>query len=157
MRVSATFTTDPKLMLRSYRACHPRAIPIRWMIGLAGIAVSVGTHSVYPAVAGLVYVSFLAASVRWQLRRYLQGARQVTVVISDDAYETTGPEGVTRSWRWSDFKALERRGEFWVLRISSMRAIAFPAMALEREQTEQFVEHMAAVGLLEKPQVSADQ
>lgn len=152
MQVSATFTTDPKLILRSYRACHPRAIPIRWMIGLSAFSLSIVTYSPYPAMAGLLCVFFLATSVRWQLRRYLKGARQVTVAISDDGYQTTGLEGVTRAWRWSEFTAVERRGEFWVLRMSSIRAIAFPAEALNPGQTKQFVERMAEVGLLQRPE-----
>lgn len=148
MQISATFQTNPSLILRSYRACHPTAVPTRWAIGLVGASASVFAQSMLPIMTALVIIILLVASVRFQLRRYLRGPRQVDVLIDEEGYRVTGPEGVTRRFPWSMMTSVRRRRGFWVLCATAARAIGLPVDALDDPQTAAFVELVRSKGLL---------
>jgi len=148
VQISVTFQTDPSLILRSYRACHPTAIPTRWAIGMVGLSAGVLARSLLPIVTALVVIILLVSSVRLQLRRYLRGPRQVDVSIDEDGYRTTGREGITRRFPWSIMKSVRRRSGFWVLRATAARAIGLPVDALDAQQTAAFVALVRSKGLL---------
>jgi hypothetical protein len=148
MEITARFQTDASTVLRSYRACHPTAVPTRLAVGLLGAVASVCTRSPFPLIMAVAFIALLVASVRIQLRRYLSGTRTVQVLINDDGYQVAGQEGSTKSFSWSAIKSVRRRSGFWVLRISVVRAIGLPADALDAERTAMFVEFLRSKGLL---------
>jgi hypothetical protein len=145
--ITATFVTDPKLILRSYRASHRGAYVFRWVASVALVVAGIVTRSVEVAVLGLALFVIAEISVRRQLRPYLGGQRSVTVTMTEQEYKTRGPDRATAR-TWSTFSGVRRVGEFWVLRISTAAAMALPISALDAEQTRAFEDLLRRKGLL---------
>jgi hypothetical protein len=135
--VTATFTTTPKEILRSYRVSHPVAYGFR----IAAAAVLVVTGLLRGDLSGVVLGAALLAvgefSVRRQLRPYLQGPMAVTVTATEDHYRVASPVGDTvRPWR--AFRSARRRRGFWVLQVNRLVSLTLPVRALDNEQTAAF-------------------
>ena len=147
MEIATTFTTDPKSVLRSYRACHPAGVAVRSVLAVALVLLGIFEQSIFQVVFGVFVFAFGEISVRRQLKPYLQAPRTVTVTMTEDEYKTQGPDRAT-SRTWTTFQSVRRRGEFWVLRISNAAAMALPTAALDAEQTGAFEALMRRKGLL---------
>lgn len=147
MEISTTFTTTPKTVMESYRACHRTGYILRWIlaVGIAGLGVTQG--DLVPVLIGVAYFGFSEFSVRRQLKPYLSGPRTVTVTMTDDEYRLKGPDRASSS-TWTAFTRVGRVGNFWVLRISNMAAISLPRSALDDGQTAAFEDLMRSKGLL---------
>jgi hypothetical protein len=145
--IEASFTTTPQTVIQSYRACHRGAYLFRWLLVAIGVIVSVLLRDPVFAIGGVALFGYGWWSVRKQLRPYLAGPREVTVTMTDDEYLTHGPDRAT-SRTWSTFQTVHRVGDFWVLRISNMAALALPVSALDQLQTEAFIGLMTSKGLL---------
>ena len=147
--ITTTFTTDPKMIMRSYRASHRRVYITRWIIAGALVVIGIVTPSIGLVAAGPILWIVMEVSVRRQLRAYLQGPRDVTVTMTEDEYRTQGPDRST-SRTWTTFERVSRVREFWVLRISTAAAMALPAAALDAEQTVAFEQLLRRKDLLRK-------
>jgi hypothetical protein len=147
MEISTTFTTTPKSVMQSYRACHRSRYVFRWVftIGLAVLGLLQG--DLVPILIGIAYFAFSEFSVRRQLKPYLSGPRTVTVTMTDDEYRTQGPHRGSAS-TWTIFTSVKRVGQFWILRISNMAALGLPTNALDEAQTAAFEELLRSKGLL---------
>lgn len=142
MQIVANFETTPALILRSYHACHPSAIPTRWGTAALGAALSLATRSFVPFALVIAFVYVLRSVGRHQLAKYLEGPRKVAIAIREDAYSVTGQEGTTRTVPWTSITSVVRRKGFFVLRVSWSKAIAFPETALDARQTSEFLEFL---------------
>lgn len=145
--ITTTFTTDPRTVLRSYRACHRRAYFVRWIVSLVLVAEGAASRSIAPAVVGVAYFLGSEFWVRRQLHDYLQGQRSVTVTMTEEEYQTQGPDRAT-SRTWTIFQRVGRVGDFWVLRVSNAAAMSLPASALDEHQTAEFKDLLRRKGLL---------
>src|SRR5262249_47719647 len=99
VHISTTFTTTPRMVLRSYVACHRAAFVARCL--LSGLFVVLGLFQRDLILAALGVAVFVAGELplRRQLRPYLSGPRDVTVTMTDDEYRVDGPDRHTsRSW-----------------------------------------------------------
>ena len=145
--IETTFTSEPKMIMRSYRACHRTTYVTRWVLAIGAVIIGLATRS--PGLVGAGVIGWIAmeGTVRRQLRDYLAGPREVTLTITEDEYKTQGPDRAT-SRTWTTFQKVSRVGEFWVLRLSNVAAMAIPADALDAAQTEAFVALMQRKGLL---------
>ena len=149
MPIVVTFTSDPKLVMRSYRAAHQWAFLFRCGASVVTVLLGVSTRSIGVTALGVAVFVIGEVAVRRQLRPFLQGVRQVTLTMTDNEYKTEGPDRST-SRTWSTFNRAKRVGDFWVLRVSTAAALAFPASALNESQTEAFKSLLRAKGLLAK-------
>ncbi|MFR9723471.1 hypothetical protein ACL02R_08875 [Streptomyces sp. MS19] len=157
--IVATFTSTPRLALRSYRACHRAAHVFNRLAagallasGLLTAAAGAADGAVYVpglviAMAGLVIFLLQRALVRRQLADHLAGPAEVTVTMTDTEYQVRGP-GVSRAKAWGTFRRVRRVGDFWILRVNPAAAMALPASALDERQTAAFVSLMESKGLL---------
>lgn len=148
MNLSTTFTSTPAIVMQSYRACHRTAYVARWVIAVTAVVVGALTRDLVLVALGFVGFAIAEYSVRRQLQPYLAGPRGVTITMTDDEYRTQGPDRATAR-TWSTFTKAKKVGAFWVLRVSNMAALAFPAAALDAEQTAQFTAFLKAKGLLD--------
>jgi hypothetical protein len=146
LNLSITFTSTPAIVMRSYRACHRTAYIVRWVMAVVAVLAGVATRAPFLVALGLGSFAFAELSVRRQLQPYLSGPREVTITMTDEEYRTQGPDRATAR-TWSTFTKVNRVGAFWVLRISNMAALAFPADALNEAQTKQFVAFVSEKGL----------
>jgi hypothetical protein len=157
--IVTTFTFTPDLVLQSYRACHRRlyrnrvALVITCVtVGLAEVAISLA--GVFPllwpgvvlALYGIAFFAWREHSVRKQLAPYRQGARQVTITLTETEYRTQGPDRATAR-TWTTFSSVSRVGDFWVLRVSPQMAMGLPASALDEQQTVAFTTLIKEKGL----------
>jgi hypothetical protein len=147
--ISATFTATPRLVVRSYRACTPLATALRWGLVGAEVAVGIALRSWVLVALGVLMTAVGAMTVRRRLRPYLDRPRDLTITITDTDYRVAGLETPT-ACPWTAVSAVRRRGAFWVLRISRAAAMAFPAAALDADQTAAFVTLMRGRGLLRR-------
>jgi hypothetical protein len=144
MEISTTFTTTPRTVIQSYRACHWASYGLNWVVGIVLIADGVVAGSIPSIVVGFAVVALTELGIRRQLRRYRSGKRSVTLTITEDEYRTRGPDSSTAR-PWTAFKRVRRIGKFWVLRLSATKAMALPADALDAAQTQQFTALMRQV------------
>ena len=149
MRVTTTFTTDPGLVMRSYRACHGLTYTLRWAVCLGAVALGLLSRSWVLVAAGVAVLAFGELSLRSALKPYLDGPHEVAVTVTDDEYRTVGPDR-ERTRPWTSVRSVRRVGEFWVMRQSAFAAVALPAAALDDEQTAAFVDLVSGKGLLRK-------
>ena len=147
MQIESTFTSTPRMVLRSYRACARRAYVGRVVLAIGLVVVGAVTQRWMFAALGFAYFVGQELWVRRQLHGYLQGDRQVTIRISDDAYESQGPDRTNR-WAWTEFVSAARYDEFWVLRVDRRRALSVPVGALTHDQALSFEQLLRAKGLL---------
>ncbi|WP_412739942.1 YcxB family protein [Krasilnikovia sp. MM14-A1259] len=84
--------------------------------------------------------------IRTQMRGY-RCTGTVTVTIDESAYHVSAPGRSSRR-EWSTFSKVQRRGDFWVLRVSRLAAMALPATALTDQQTAEFVALMRDKSLM---------
>jgi hypothetical protein len=145
--ITTTFTSDPKMIMKSYRACHRRAYVGRWITTAALVVVGLLTRSITLVVAGPFLWVVMDLFVRRQLRAYRGGPRTVTVNVTEDEYRTEGQDTAT-SHAWSTFQRVSRVGQFWVLRISSAAAMALPVTALNADQAATFEDLLRRKDLL---------
>ena len=145
--LETTFLSDPKFVLRSYRACHRRVVVTRSVVTAAIVAFGVLTRTVLVVALGLAYFAYVEVWVRRQLRPYLKGPRSVTIVMTETEYRTQVSDRATAR-TWSTFQSARRRGDFWVLRISNAAAMAFPVSALDGGQHATFTNLMRRHQLL---------
>lgn len=132
--------------MSSYRASHRRAYLTRWVLTVVLLLVAVATRSVVIAVAALAGFAGAEWTVRRRLRKYRRGSREVTITITQDGYHTQGPD--TATFRtWSDFTSVTQVGQFWVLRLASTGALAFPADVLSEDETVRFTSLLRRHGL----------
>ena len=117
MDITTTFTTTPRTVMQSYRACHRTAYVARWAVCAGMVLIGALTGYVVLVVLGVLAFVIAELSVRRQLAPYLKGVRQVTVSMTDTEYKTTGPDRATAR-TWTTFTRVIPRGGFWVLRIS---------------------------------------
>lgn len=147
VELSTTYEVTPKTVLQMYRACHRVFYVFRWVVTVSLLVVGLADRDLVFLLLAILFFAFGEWTIRRQLRPYLSGPHTVTVTITDDEYRTQGP-GVTAARAWSTFTSVRRVGAFWVLRVTSMAAIALPVTALDDEQTAAFVELMRSKGLL---------
>jgi hypothetical protein len=147
MELSTTFTTTPKTVLQSYRACHRTAYVVRWVAAVGLVVLGIARADLVPVVVAIAFFAFAEWSVRRQLKPYLSGPRTVTLTVTDEEYRTQGADRATAR-TWTAFASVRRVGAFWVLRISNMAALGLPADALDEKQTADFVALMRAKGLV---------
>src|SRR5690349_2116758 len=102
MEITTTFTTTPRMVMRSYRACHRTAYIIVLPLAFLSIVIGIVDGSGSWIGWGIGIPVVMEALARFQLRRYLKGSRTVTVTITDDEYRTKGPDRAT-AWPWSGF------------------------------------------------------
>ncbi|MCU1379283.1 MAG: hypothetical protein JWN29_2266 [Acidimicrobiales bacterium] len=137
MVVTATYTSTPKEILRSYRVSHPVAYGFR----IIAAAVLVVTGLLRGDLSGVVLGAALLAvgefSVRRQLRPYLQGPVTVTVTATEDDYRVASPVGDTTR-PWSAFRSARRTRGFWVLQFNRLASVALPVRALDDAQAAAF-------------------
>jgi len=99
MEIATTFTTDPKNVLRSYRACHPAGVAVHSVLAVALVLLGIFEQSIAQVVFGIFVFAFGEISLRRQLKPYVQGPRTVTVTMTEDEYRTQGPDRATsRTW-----------------------------------------------------------
>jgi hypothetical protein len=95
MELSTTFTTTPKTVLQSYRACHRTAYVVRWVAAVGLVVLGIARADLVPVVVAIAFFAFAEWSVRRQLKPYLSGPRTVTVTITDEEYRTQGADRAT--------------------------------------------------------------
>jgi hypothetical protein len=95
MELSTTFTTTPKTVLQSYRACHRTAYVVRWVATVGLVVLGIARADLVPVVVAIAFFAFAEWSVRRQLKPYLSGPRTVTVTITDEEYRTQGADRAT--------------------------------------------------------------
>jgi hypothetical protein len=135
--VTATFTTTPKEILRSYRASHPIAYTVRCVAAALLVATGLGRGDISGVVLGVALFAVGEFSVRRQLRPYLQGPVTSTMTATEDDYRVVSTVG-DLSRPWTAFRSVRRTGGFWVLRLNRAIALTLPAPALDDEQAAAF-------------------
>jgi hypothetical protein len=148
MEISTTFTTTPKTVMQSYRACHRTDYVVRWTLTIGLLILGASHHDPVPAILAVAFFAFAEWSVRRLLKPYLARPRTVTVTITDEEYRTQGPDRATAR-TWSTFTKVQRVGAFWVLRISNVAALGLPAEALDDVQTAAFLSLMRSKRLMD--------
>ncbi|MCU1374389.1 MAG: hypothetical protein JWO68_1675 [Actinomycetia bacterium] len=128
-----TFTTTPKEVLRSYRACHPVAYGVRCLAAVVLVGTGLARGDLTGVVLGFAVYAVGEFSVRRQLQPFLQGDRTVTMTATEDDYAVAD---VIRPW--SAFRSARRTRRFWVLQVNRAAAMALPAEALDEEQAAAF-------------------
>jgi hypothetical protein len=147
MEITATFVSEPKTVMRSYRACHRGLYTAQWVIYVAVSGTGVLLSA--PLLVGMGVVGLAAQEIfiRLQLRPYLSGPRTITMTMTDLEYRVLIAPDRTTSRSWSTFTKVFRSGDFWVLRVSRAMAMALPTSALSPEQTAIFLDAMRSKGL----------
>jgi hypothetical protein len=147
--ITTTFTTDRALVMRSYRATHGLSYSIRWAVCLGAIVLGLVSRSPLVVAAGAGVLIFGEVSLRRALKPLLDGKHVIAVRITEDEYRTTGPDR-ERSRPWSTITGVRRSGDFWVLRLSFLAAVALPTAALDDAQTAEFIALVRSKGLLRR-------
>jgi hypothetical protein len=141
----ASFEATPRTLVRAYRACH--RVFYRAIVGGCLVLILLGLLGEPSAIAAAVIMFVLCElAIRAQMRGY-RCTGTVTVTIDEGAYHVTAP-GQSSSREWSTFTRVQRRGDFWVLRVSRLAAMALPTAALTDEQTAAFITLMRAKSLM---------
>ena len=109
--IVVTYSTTPGLVRRSNRACHGRALVLRWALSAACVVLGAVLHLWLLLAVGVLLTVLAELSARLQLRPYLQGPRTVTMTITEDGYHVQGPDRAT-SRVWATVRDVRRGGGF---------------------------------------------
>ena len=141
------FTSTPKNVMESYRACHRPVYVLRCVFAIVLVILSVIVRTPALAASGVAYFVIAELFVRRQLKPYLVGPQTITINMNESEYRTESADRST-SRSWTTFTSVHQVGAFWVLRASMTAAMAFPTTALDRTQTATFEDLMRRKGLL---------
>jgi hypothetical protein len=142
---TASYTMTPQLMRRMSRAANPLFWYGRWVaVGLFALS-AILTNPWYWVSAAIIAV-FSVASARWAIRPYGEGSHEITLTFSEEQYRS-GSAANFGGRAWTGYRSVSRRGDFWVLRISPLHAVCFPASALTEGQSGQLVALLQRKGL----------
>jgi hypothetical protein len=140
-----SFEVTPRSLVRAYRACH-RVLYLNIVGGcvLLGLLGLLGDPSAI--VAAVIMLVLHELAIRAQMRGY-RCTGTATVTMNDSGYHVAAP-GQSSSRDWSTFTKVQRVGDFWVLRVSRLAAMALPVTALTGQQAEDFTALMRQKSLM---------
>jgi hypothetical protein len=144
--VSVGWTSNPQAAYAGYRAAHPFAWWVRYVIPVLFVVTGLLRGDLFGVVFGVAVYFMLGMSIRRQLGPAARGELDHLLTATDEELQVDGG-----SRPWSAFRSAKRRGDHWVVRINQAVAFAVPMAAFDDEEATAWVDLLRRKQLLREP------
>jgi hypothetical protein len=141
--VSVGWTTNPQAAYAGYRAAHPFAWWVRYVIPVLFVVTGLLRGDLFGVVFGAAVYFMLGMSIRRQLGASARGELDHLLTATDEELRVDGG-----SRPWTAFRSAKRREGHWVLRLNQAVAFAVPVAAFDDEEATRFVDLLRSKQLL---------
>ena len=141
--VSVGWTTNPKAAVAGFKAAHPFAWWIRYVVPVLFLVSAIAKGDVMGIVFGVAVYLLLTFTMTRQLGPAARGELDHLLVATPEAVTVDGA-----SRPWSAFTSARRRGGHWVLRLNRAIALAVPVAAFSDKEATAFVDLLRSKQLL---------